>query len=119
MSYDISFRVKVEGVDHYVEVGDCEAKTTWNVREMLRKATGLEWINCANNGLCKDVIPHIERGYRELTKSPALYKLYEAPNGWGTVESTAEFFRNILDAWDRFCKYENRDLIDVVTFWIS
>ena len=25
MSYDISFRVKVEGIDRYVDVGDCTA----------------------------------------------------------------------------------------------
>ena len=61
MSYDISFMVKVEGVDRYVEVGDCGANITWNVREIITKSTGLKWNNCKNNGLCKDVIPYIEK----------------------------------------------------------
>lgn len=117
MSYDIAFKVKVEGVDTYVEVGDCDANITWNVREMIVKSTGLPWNNEANNGLCKDVIPFIENGYRELSQHPKKYRQYEAPNGWGTVESTARFFKNIIEAWERFCKY-NPELVEVTTFWI-
>lgn len=119
MSYDISFRVKVEGIDKYVEVGQCDANTTYNVREMIVKATGLEWHNCANNGLCIDIIPHIEKGYGELTKHPQKYKQFEASNGWGTVESTMQFFERIISAWNDFAKYEGKDLVDVATFWIE
>lgn len=119
MSYDISFRVKVEGIDCYVDIAECSANTTWNVREMIVKSTGLEWINCANNGLCKDIIPYIENGYNELTYHPEKYKQYEAENGWGTVESTRNFFKQILDDWKHFVKYEyEKELIDVTTFWI-
>ena len=60
MSYDISFRVRVEDSDNWVDVGSCEANTTWNLREMIVKSTGLEWNNEADNGLCKDVIPPID-----------------------------------------------------------
>lgn len=119
MSYDISFRVKIEGADRYVEVGNCEANTTWNVREMIVKSTGLEWNNCANNGLCTDVIPHIEKGLFELTERPKKYKKYESPNGWGTVESTRRFFENILKAWRDFKRFEDKDIVAVTTFWIT
>ena len=51
MSYDISFKVKVEGIDQYVNVGDCDANITWNVRKIITNSTGLEWKNEANNGL--------------------------------------------------------------------
>ena len=119
MSYDISFKVKVEGIDRYVEIGECYANTTWNVREMIVKSTGLKWINCANNGFCKDVIPCIEKGYCELTKHPEKYKKYEAKNGWGTVESTIHFFKNIIEAWEQFIKWEDKTLVDVTTFWIE
>lgn len=73
MSYDISFRVRVEDSDNWVDVGSCEANTTWNLREMIVKSTGLEWNNEADNGLCKDVIPHIINGYRELCEHPDKY----------------------------------------------
>ena len=119
MSYDISFKVKIEGVDRYVEIGECYANTTWNVREMIVKSTGLEWKNCENNGLCKDVIPRIEKGYNELTYNPEKYKKYEAKNGWGTVESTRDFFGEILKSWRDLKLYEENDLLDVVTFWIE
>ncbi len=69
MSYDISFKVKVEGLENrYVEVCDPNANITWNLREMIRKSTELEWNNEANNGLCIDVIPHISKGLSELQK---------------------------------------------------
>ena len=55
MSYDISFRVKVEGTDQWIDVGDCTANITWNVRKIIELTTGLPWINEENNGLCKDV----------------------------------------------------------------
>ena len=45
MSYNISFKVKVEGVDTYVPVGTCDANITWNARKIIEKSTGLEWKN--------------------------------------------------------------------------
>lgn len=120
MSYDIAFKVKVEGQDIYVEVGDCTANITWNLRDMIVQSTGLEWKNEENNGLCKDVIPCIEKGWRELVYHPQKYKKYEAPNGWGTVDGCVRFFRNILDAWHDFCEsYYTRKLVDVTYFWIE
>ena len=119
MSYDITFKVKVEGLDYWLPVGYCEANTTWNVREMIVKSTGLEWNNCCNNGFCKDVIPHIEKGLHELTEHPEKYKKYEAENGWGTVESTKRFFECILKSWHDFKRWEDKDLVDITTFWIE
>ena len=118
MSYDISFKVKVEGIDRYVPVGDCDANITWNVRRLIEVTTGLPWLNEENNGLCKDVIPHIKKGLAELKKNPRKYKHYESPNGWGTVEGTINFFQEIIWAWERLCMWDE-DLVDVATFWIE
>ena len=116
MSYDISFKVKVEGADVYVPVGNCDANTTWNVREMIVKSTGLEWKNCQNNGLC--IIPKIKKGFDELTNHGSRYKKYEAPNGWGTVYGTIRFFERILEAW-RLLELCYPELVDIATFWIE
>lgn len=118
MSYDISFKVKVEGIDKWVRVGDCEANITWNVGEMIRVSTGLPWNNEENNGLCSEVIPKIRNGLRELISRSDYYRQYNAPNGWGTVESTIRFFREILQCWDNLKKYEP-DIAEVATFWIE
>lgn len=118
MSYDITFKAKLEGVDAWVEVGECEANTTWNVRKMIELSTGLPWKNCENNGLCVDVIPYIERGLWELSNYPEKYRAYEASNGWGTVETTMNFYRMILDAWDRLQR-EEPEVAKVATFWIE
>lgn len=118
MSYDISFKVKVESIDRYVEVGSCDASTTWNVKRMIQVATGLEWLNCCNNGRCSVIVPKIERGLYELTFNAERYKCYEAVNGWGTVETTAKFFEDIIIAWKKLLK-EDKELAKVATFWIE
>ena len=118
MSYDISFRVKVEGVDKFIDVGDCDANITWNVRKIIELSTGLPWVNEANNGLCVDVIPKIEQGLRELRRNPQKYKPYEASNGWGTVPGTIHFFETILASWDEFISC-HEELVPVATFWIT
>ena len=78
MSYDIDFRVKVEGVDEYISVGDCDANITWNVRKIIELSTGLPWLNEENNGYCKDIIPCIAKGLYELRNNSEKYKPYEA-----------------------------------------
>jgi hypothetical protein len=117
MSYDIDFRVKVEGVDAYASVGDCEANITWNVRKIIELSTGLPWLNGENNGYCKDIIPHIEQGLSELQRYPERYRPYEDPDGWGTVEGTIRFYERIIDAWRDFEQW-NRELAEVAVFWI-
>lgn len=118
MSYDISFKVKVEGLNRYVEVGNCNANITWNVRDIIRKSTGLAWRNEENNGFCKDVIPDIEKGLFELRRNGEEYKKYEPENGWGTVAGTIRFFRKIIDAWDSIVA-EDEALAQIATFWIE
>lgn len=118
MSYDISFKVKVEGINKYVNVGDCDANITCNVGEMIRKSTGLKWINQANNGLCIDIIPSIVKGYMQLDKYPGKYREYEDADGWGTVAGTKRFFYSIIESWESFCKW-HEELIHVVSFWIE
>lgn len=118
MGYDISFKVKVEGVDKYVCVGDCDANITYNVRKIIELSTSLPWENEANNGLCKDIIPHIRKGLFGLSENREDYIQYEDPNGWGTVDGTMKFFMQILDAWNSFCE-DYPELIDVATFWIE
>lgn len=119
MSYDINFRVKVEGVDQYVPVGSCLANITWNVREIITRSTGLPWLNEKNNGFCSEVIPMINKGYWELVNSPEKYKKYESPNGYGTVDGVIRFFKEILDSWTNFKRCHDEELVDVATFWVE
>ena len=123
MSYDISFKVKAEGTDCWIDVGNCQANITWNLGEMIRKSTRLEWNNEANNGLCKDIIPCILKGLRNLENYPTHYKKYEAENGWGTIEGCKHFFEQIIKCWNNYCQEmiwdNNKKVIDVTTFWIE
>lgn len=118
MSYDITFRVKAEGIEKWLEVGYCDANITWNVYKIIVLSTGLPWKNEANNGLCSEVMPAIAKGLHELEANPKKYKPYEAENGWGTVEGTVRFFKQILRAW-RELEREEPQLAQMATFWIG
>ena len=118
MSYDISFKVKVEGTDQYIIVYDPDANITWNLGDMIRASTGLEWKNEESNGLCSEVMKKIEYGYTQLSYAPNKFKRYESDNGWGTIEGCAAFFHRILVAWRDF-KRASPELAKVATFWIE
>lgn len=118
MSYNIRFKAKIDGTDQYITVYDPDANITWNLRDMIRASTGLEWENEADNGLCSEVIEKIEWGYTRLTYAPDVYKKYESDNGWGTIEGCAAFFYRILIAWRDF-KRASPELARVATFWIE
>lgn len=118
MSYDISFRVKVEDADVWLPVGECHSNITYNMRELIHHATGLQWLNCENNGLCTYIIPCIRRGLEKLRAHPERYKKYESPNGWGTVQEVISFFAEILEDWDNFVA-DYPELANLATFWIT
>lgn len=105
MSYDVTFKVKVEGVADYVEVGDCDANITSNVKEMLDKLTGINWEE-PKVGYCKDVMPLIESGYQKLKNNPNAYTKYNAANGWGTTDGVMTFLSKILIAWSDLQEYQ-------------
>ena len=95
MSYDIDLRAKVEGVDEYVDIADAWVNITWNVRELIEHSSG--WIikNEDNNGLAGDLNKLLIHGIHELENHPDQYRQYEAKNGWGTIESTLRFYKEL------------------------
>lgn len=119
MSYDITFKVKVQDLDYYVNVVDNLTNITWNVRDIITKSTGLEWKNEQNNGYAKDVIPYIEKGLLKLQTNSDNYKQYESKTGYGTVEGTISFFEKILRDWRDYIMWKPQELIDTITFWIE
>ena len=118
MSYNITFKVKAEGFDKWIAVGDCDANITWNVRRMIEKSTGLPWLNEADNGLCMKVIPEIEKGLAELTCNRSKYEKYESPNGRGTVTGCIGFYKRILSAWEDLIRMDE-ELAMHAHFWIE
>ena len=71
MSYDISFKCKIEGCGEYIDTGDCEANITYNLRDMIVKSTGLDWKNEGDNGFVSDVIPYIKRCISSMKRPTA------------------------------------------------
>lgn len=62
MSYDISFRVRVADTDKFVEVGNCDANITWNVRKIIELSTGLPWSMRKITGIVLTLCPLSKKG---------------------------------------------------------
>lgn len=118
MSYSISMRVRVHNTNCYLSLPITDANTTWNLKQMIQKSTGLEWKNNQDNGYAYRIIPKIQKGLNELTTRPEKYKQYEAENGWGTVEHCKNFFTWILKDWNEFVVNNDHEIVKRVKFWI-
>ena len=118
MNYNISFKVKVEGIDKYIEVGNCDTNIVWGVRQIITLVTGLDWKYDANNGRCINIIPCIKKGLCELQENPNRYRQYEDAE-CGKVEDIIKFFQRILNAWLEFRMEEDPEIVSVATFWIE
>lgn len=120
MSYDVSFRVKIEGLNKYIEV-ESVANITWNVRELIKQSSGWDIKNEDENGFIKDWIPMIENGIEELTNNPEKYRQYEAKNGWGTVESTLGFYKDCLNKYREYKNsiFTDKDIFNVTYVYVN
>ena len=95
MSYDISFKAKLEGIEQWVYVGDEWINHTSNTAAMIKDVCG-SYPSSWNGKKSSELIPVLEKGASELALNGDKYRQFEAENGWGTVETTLEFLNNIL-----------------------
>lgn len=118
MSYDISFKVKVQDKPVYVELDVGSANITWNVKELIRQSSGWSIKNCKLNEPVQEWIEFIKRGIHELETNPDKYRQYEGSNGWGTVEGTLDFYRNCMEMYAELIEcYE--ELADVSYVYVD
>ena len=118
ISYDVSIRLPVKGLeDRFVEVADL-GNITWNVLELIRQSSGWDIKNEDDNGAVFPWIEMIEHGVDELTNHPEQYKQYESPNGWGTVEGTLRFYKDCRKYAHEWIA-DNEDLLSVAVIWVS
>jgi len=95
MSYDVSFKAKLEGMDKWVYVGAKWINYTSNVSTLIKEVCG-SYPSYWNGKRCADIYPVLKRGADLLTQCPQMYRQFEPANGWGSVEGTLEFLKNII-----------------------
>ncbi len=118
MSYDVSIRLPVKGLeDRYVEVADL-GNITWNVHELIKRSSGWEIKNEDNNGAVLPWLKMIEHGISELENRPSKYRKYESPNGWGTVSGTLNFYHRCYDNASDWISF-NEELLPVAVVWVD
>lgn len=118
ISYDVSIRLPVKGLeDKWVEVADL-GNITWNVRELIKQSSGWEIKNEDSNGSVLSWMGLIEDGILELESRPEEYEKYESPNGWGTIRGTLNFYHRCLDNASDWISW-NEDLLPVAVIWVN
>ncbi len=101
MSYDVSFKAKLEGADQWVYVGADWINHTSNTATMIKEVCGSypsEW----NGKKCVDMYPVLMQGISLLNLHPQRYRQFEPDNKWGSVESTMDFLQKIADTCDKY-----------------
>lgn len=79
MSYDVSFKAKLEGADQWVYVGDDWINHTSNTAAMIKEVCGSypsEW----NGKRCADMYPVLMQGASLLCLHPKRYRQFEPGN---------------------------------------
>lgn len=102
MSYDLRLAVKVEGGNNlYAVIDEPELSSpTYNLGKMFRAC--MDWdFNQGEWYKVSEVIPKIERGIHELRFSPKKYEQYNAPNGWGTINTAIASLNSLLECIER------------------
>lgn len=87
MSYDVSFKAKLEGADQWVYVGDDWINHTSNTAAMIKEVCGSypsEW----NGKRCADMYPVLMQGASLLCLHPKRYRQFEPGNCWSSMTST-------------------------------
>lgn len=118
ISYDVSIRLPVKGMEDRYVTASWLGNITWNVRELIKQSSGWSIKNEENNGGVLPWIQMIEHGIAELVNRPERYKQYESPNGWGTVSGTLRFYKECLDTAQTWIA-DNEDLLPVAVIWVS
>lgn len=118
MSWDVEMRVKVESKPIYVPVALIgEANVTYNVTTLIAKSSSWRMHN-GNNGNVLEWKKKIELGIQELENRPEQYREFEAKNGWGTVESTLDFYRDCLAMYESLLEW-HEELAEVAVVWLT
>lgn len=101
MSYDVSFKAKLEGVDQWVYVGDDWINHTSNTAAMIKEVCGSypsQW----NGKRCADMYPVLMQGISLLNINPSRYKQFEGPDSWSKIPQVIEFLSKVADNCDKF-----------------
>lgn len=96
MSYDVSFKAKLEGAEQWVYVGADWINHTSNTANIIKEVCGSypsQW----DGKKCSELIPVLEQGIKLLTDNPQRYYHLEPENGWGTVQTTLSFLIQIAN----------------------
>lgn len=101
MSYDVSFKAKLEGTDQWVFVGPQWINHTNNTAAMIKEVCGSYPSNW-DNMKCSELLPVLQNGVKLLRSHSQEYRKFEAKSGFGTVETTLEFLDSIRKACEDY-----------------
>ena len=102
MSWDVT--IERQALTHEVcswcegheQGSDFELNITYNVGNMLRRA-GIH-PKVLNGMKVEKALPIVKNGYAIMYDNPDYFRQFRPDNGWGTVKSTLDALRDLLNA---------------------
>lgn len=101
MSYDVSFKAKLEGIDQWVYVGADWINHTSNGCSMIKEVCG-SYPSAWDGKTAAELLPVLRQGIDLLRQYPQRYRPLEANGGWDTVENTLRFLVQIEENCSKF-----------------
>lgn len=99
MSYDVSFKAKLEGADQWVYVGEDWISHATNADAMIKEVCG-SYPSKWSGKKCADMWPVLMQGISLLGLHKKRYRAFET--GYTTVESVMDFLQKIADTCDEY-----------------
>lgn len=101
VSYWVGFKVKVEGMDKYIELDSFNY--TCNLGMAMRVASGTEkGIVELHQKKAEECLPILNKMIDEFTKHPDKYKQYEPANGWGSLQTCLTFLHKLKSKCEEY-----------------
>lgn len=97
MSYSVSFRAEVKDSNGvWIDLDDT-LSLTYNLADMFIDLTGHNLRDWNGVKAMNAVKPAVD-ALTSLNYEPRKYRQYEAPNGWGKVETMQNFLKHFIDS---------------------
>lgn len=97
MSWDLCLVIDAGGESPAI-IEEYEDNITWNLQEMLSKATKLDGFRTLDGMIAKYAIPILDTAIKDMKAKPKIYKKLNPHNGWGTYEVALDSLEKLLCA---------------------
>lgn len=104
MKYQFYIKLNVHE-NKWVMMGESHV-IPWDVRDLISASSGWFIVNQSSLGQAVIMIPTLQRGISQLSRSASSYHGFEMIHGLGTIETVLVFYQSLLKDCLRYPNFE-------------